>query len=84
MSAAYMVGGALVVGAAWAAILLMIASGFRIAANARIEDERLKARQEMLRRADRLGMARAKEILRHAVFSWRVELVDETERSAKH
>lgn len=73
--------GAAVCLIAWGAILLMIAGGFRIAANARIEEERRRARAELIRRANRIAEARAREIVRHAQFSVRIVTVNESDIS---
>ena len=79
MSAGYMIGGAVVCLLAWGAILIMIAGSIRIAANARIEEERRKARAELIRRANRIAEVRAREIVRHAQFSVRIVPVNESD-----
>lgn len=64
---------------AWGAIILMIAASIRVAANARIEEERRKARAELIRRANQIAEVRAREIVRHAQFSVRIVTVNESD-----
>lgn len=71
--------GCIVCGLAWTAILIMIAGSIRVAANARIEEERRKARAELIRRANRIAEVRAREIVRHAQFSVRIVPVNESD-----
>lgn len=73
------VAGTAVMLAAWAAIVLMIAGGFRLAANARIEEERLKAKAEAIRRANKIAEVQAREIIRHATFTVRIVPVNESD-----
>ena len=71
--------GAAVCGLAWGAILLMIAASIRVAANARIEEERLRMKAELIRRANRIAEVRAREIVRHAVFTVKIVPVNESD-----
>ena len=67
------IAGTAVLVAVIATIAMMIAGSVRIAYRACVEEERQKARREMMRRAERIGRMRAREIVRHAEF--RVEIV---------
>jgi len=85
MDAAYTVGGVLITAGAIAALVLMAAKGIKLAFDAAVEENRLREKRERLRdklylqsRIDKLADQRAKDILRHTVFCWRVRLVDET------
>ena len=71
--------GGIVCVLAWGAIILMIAGGFRLAANARIEEERRRMKAELIRRANRIAEVRAREIVRHAQFSVRIVAVNESD-----
>ena len=79
MSAGYMIGGAVVCLLAWGAILIMIAGSIRIAANARIEEERLRMQAELIRRANAVGEQRAREIVRNSRFTVRIVPVNESD-----
>lgn len=71
--------GTIVMLAAWAGLLLMAAAGFRLAANARIEEERLKAKAEAIRRANKIAEVQAREIIKHATFTVRIVPVNESD-----
>ena len=71
--------GGIVCVIAWGAIILMIAASIRVAANARIEEERRKARAELIRRANQIAEVRAREIVRHAVFTVKIVPVNESD-----
>lgn len=71
--------GGIVLAAAWGAILLMIAGGFKLAADARIEEERLKLQAELIRRANAVGEQRAREIVRNSRFTVRIVPVNESD-----
>lgn len=71
--------GCIVCGLAWTAILIMIAGSIRVAANARIEEERLRMQAELIRRANAVGEQRAREIVRNSRFSVRIVPVNESD-----
>lgn len=71
--------GGIVCGLAWGAIILMIAASIRVAANARIEEERRKMKAELIRRANQIAEVRAREIVRHAQFSVRIVPINESD-----
>lgn len=71
--------GGIVLALAWGAILFMIASALRQAANDRIEEERLKMKAELIRRANRIGEVRAREILKQSRFTVRIVPVNESD-----
>lgn len=74
-----MIGGAVVCLLAWGAILIMIAGSIRVAANARIEEERLRMQAELIRRANAVGEQRAREIVRNSRFTVRIVPVNESD-----
>jgi hypothetical protein len=71
--------GILILAGAFAVILILIAGGFKIAADARIEQERQRCRREILIRSERLAAIKAREIVRHTEFSVRVVPVNESD-----
>lgn len=75
----YMIGIIILAGA-FAAILILIAGGFKVAADARIEEERQRCRREILIRSERLAIIKAREIVRRTNFTVEIAVVDETEQ----
>ena len=78
MSVSYAIGGLIILLAATGAIILMLAVHYKLVADARIEEARLKEQRRAVYTARRMARQMAEEAIRNAHFTVQIQTINET------